>query len=131
MTHTIIIKDETALGTVLKESELNFSTTSVTIAEIIEARVTAEVAAYNQKLPAVFNGLVQPTLAEKVLNGFKLKKRQLIDAEKQTYIALDAFQKNGFFVLVDDLQVETLEQKVEIQLNTTVSFIKLTPLVGG
>jgi len=129
--NTIIIKDETALGTVLNETQLNFSTTSVTIAEIIKARVTAEVTIYNQKLPAVFNGLVQPTLAEKVLNGFKLKKRQLIDAEKQTYIALDAFQKNGFFVLVDDLQAESLEQKVEIRPNTTVSFIKLTPLVGG
>jgi len=129
--NTIIIKDATALGTVLNETQLNFSTTSVTIAEIIKARVTAEVTIYNQKLPAVFNGLVQPTLAEKVLNGFKLKKRQLIDAEKQTYIALDAFQKNGFFVLVDDLQAESLEQKVEIRPNTTVSFIKLTPLVGG
>lgn len=129
--NTLLIKDETALGTVLNETELSFSTEIVTIADIIKARVQAEVAIYNKKLPAVFNGLVQPTAAEKVLNGFKLKKRQLIDAEKQVYIALDAFQKNGFFVLVDDLQAETLQQKVEIRPNTTVSFVKLTSLVGG
>lgn len=129
--NTITIKDETALGTVLNETKLDFSTESVTIADIIKARVAAEVAAYNQKLPAVFNGLIQPTAAEKVLNGFKLKKRKLIDAEKQMYIALDAFQKNGFFVLVDDLQADTLEQRVEIRPTTTVSFVKLTPLVGG
>lgn len=77
------------------------------------------------------NGLIQPTAAEKILNGFKLKKRKLIDAEKQMYIALDAFQKNGFFVLVDDLQADTLEQRVDIRPTNTVSFIKLTPLVGG
>lgn len=129
--NTITIKDETALGTVLNETTLDFATESVTIADIIKARVAAEVAAYNQKLPTVFNGLVQPTAAEKVLNGFKLKKRKLIDAEKQMYIALDAFQKNGFFVLVDDLQADTLEQRVDIRPTTTVSFIKLTPLVGG
>ena len=129
--NSITIKDETALGTVLNETKLDFSSESVTIAEIIKARVAAEVAAYNQKLPAVFNGLIQPIAAEKVLNGFKLKKKQLIDAEKQMYIALDAFQKNGFFVLVDNLQADTLEQKVEIRSDTTVSFIKLTPLVGG
>lgn len=129
--NTITIKDETALGTVLNETKLDFSTTSVTIADIIKARVAAEVAAYNRKLPAVFQGLIQPTAAEKVLNGFKLKKKKLIDAEKQMYIALDAFQKNGFFVLVDDLQADNLEQRVEIRPTTTVSFIKLTPLVGG
>ena len=129
--NTITIKDETALGTVLNETKLDFSTESVTIADIIKARVAAEVAAYNQKLPAVFNGLIQPTAAEKILNGFKLKKRKLIDAEKQMYIALDAFQKNGFFVLVDNLQADTLEQRVDIRPNTTVSFIKLTALVGG
>ena len=129
--NTITIKDEIALGTVLNETKLDFSTESVTIADIIKARVAAEVAAYNQKLPAVFNGLIQPTAAEKVLNGFKLKKRKLIDAEKQMYIALDAFQKNGFFVLVDNLQADTLEQRVDIRPNTTVSFIKLTALVGG
>ncbi|MEM1120510.1 MAG: hypothetical protein AAGJ18_08665 [Bacteroidota bacterium] len=127
----ITIKDETALGTVLNEKKLDFATESVTIADIIKARVATEVAAYNKKLPSVFTGLIQPSAAEKVRNGFKVKKRKLIDAEKQIYIALDAFQKNGFFVLVDDWQADSLEQRVEIRSDTTVSFIKLTPLVGG
>ena len=45
--------------------------------------------------------------------------------------ALDAFQRNGFFVLVDDRQVEGLDEEIEIRLNTTISFVKLVPLVGG
>ena len=59
------------------------------------------------------------------------KKTQKIDPEKQLYVALQGFQKNGFFILVDDEQVETLEQKFLVDESTLVTFIKLTPLVGG
>lgn len=34
-------------------------------------------------------------------------------------------------MLVDDKQVESLDDIVTIQAETIVSFIKLTPLVGG
>ncbi|MEM6321251.1 MAG: hypothetical protein AAF960_26575 [Bacteroidota bacterium] len=128
---TLTIKDETALGDVLHETQLHFETTSVTIADIIKNRVTTEVTAYNQRQTAHFKGFVQPTAAEKILNGYRLKKPKPIDVEKQVYVALDAFQKNGFFILVDNLQADSLTQKVEIRPTTTVSFIKLTPLVGG
>ena len=76
-------------------------------------------------------GLIQPARAERVLNGYKMKKGDLIDAEKQTYVALDAFQKNGFFILVDDQQVENLKEEILINDDTKISFVRLTPLVGG
>ena len=129
--NTLTIKDETALGDVLQELELSFDTQTVTVSDIIKARVESEVATYNNQLPSTFRGLVQPTAAEKTLNGYQLKKRKLIDAEQQIYIALDAFQKNGFFVLVDNVQAEILSEEITIRQNTVVSFIKLTPLVGG
>ncbi len=128
---TITIKDETFSGKVLQEICLQFKTASVTVQDIITSRVIQEVENYNQKLPEYFNGLVEPTDAEKTLSGFRLKARKKIDAEKQVYVALDAFQKNGFFVLIDNLQSESLDQTVELGVSTTVSFIKLTPLVGG
>ena len=90
-----------------------------------------EVETYNQKLPQYFNGLVEPTEAEKTINGYKLNTRRAIDGEKQVYTALHAFQKNTFFVLIDDVQAESLEQEIELSGNPLVSFIKLTPLVGG
>lgn len=130
-TMIITIKDETFSGKILQEISLEFATDIVTVQDIITNRVLNEVESYNNKLPEYFNGLIEPSDAEKTLNGYKLKPKKVIDAEKQVYVALDAFQRNVFFVLVDNLQSESLEQQVELRKNTTVSFIKLTPLVGG
>lgn len=128
---TLSIRDENFAGKVLHEVLVGFSSEAVTIKEIIEARVKAEVDAYNKKLPDYFNGLIEPTDAEKTLNGYKLRSKKPIDAEKQVYVALDAFQKNGFFVLVDNQQCTSLEQRVTLTPDTQISFVKLTPLVGG
>jgi hypothetical protein len=127
----ITIKDETFSGKVLNELNLNFKSESTTVRVIIEQRVCEEVKKYNQKLTGFFNGLIAPTDAEKTLNGYKLKHKKNVDAEKQIYIALDAFLKNGYFVLIDNLQAESLEQEVQLSKNTTISFVKLTPLIGG
>ena len=129
---TFTINDETLSGDILNQITIAIKNERITVKELIAARVATEVNNYNEKLPEYFKGLVKPSEAEKTLNGFKLKKsKSKIDIEKQTFIALNAFQNNGFFVLVDDKQVEDLEQEILINASTTVSFIKLTPLVGG
>jgi hypothetical protein len=127
----LTIRDTTGTGKVVNEIDISLKSSRVTVKEIIEARVAAEVEKYNGKLPEYFNGLVQPTNAERTLNGYKMKERKKIDTEKQIYIALDAFMKNGFFLLIDKFQAEQLDQQVDVSGNTQISFIKLTPLVGG
>jgi hypothetical protein len=128
---TLIIKDETAAGKTTNEIIVSFASELTTVKEIIIARVTAEVNTYNNKMPEYFKGLIEPSEAERTLNGYKLKEKRKVDAEKQCLIALDAFLKNGFFILIDNIQSETLEQMVVINKDTSISFIKLTPLVGG
>lgn len=127
----ILIKDELLSGKSIFETELDFQNEIITVKDIITERVKKEVEEYNKKLPEYFNGLVEPLESEKTLNGYKLKAKKVIDAEKQTYIALDAFQKNGFFILVDNYQADSLDEKIELKAKTTISFVKLTPLVGG
>jgi hypothetical protein len=131
MSLTITISDTTGVGKVINTIDVLFQQESVRVRDIIEARVLKEVADYNNKTPEYFNGLVQPTHAEKTLNGYRMKDRRKIDPEKQVYIALDAFQKNGYFILVDNKQVETLEQQLQVSSSTNIRFVKLTPLVGG
>lgn len=128
---TITIKDETTGGKTVNEIQVTFANELTTVKEIIETRVAAEVKTYNNKMPEYFHGLVQPSDAEKTLNGYKLKDRKKVDSEKQSLIALDAFQKNGFFILIDNIQSESLEQMLVINDKTNISFIKLTPLVGS
>lgn len=130
-TITIQVRDENFSGGVIRETPVGFSRERVTVQDIIESRVRQEVEQYNKKMPGVFQGLVEPSDAEKAINGVKLKPKKVVDAEKQVYVALDAFQKNGFFVMVDNQQCHDLDQEVLLTPRTSISFIKLTPLVGG
>ena len=45
--------------------------------------------------------------------------------------ALDAFAAGAFLLLVDDRQVESAEEPVRLSDGTVVTFLRLTPLVGG
>lgn len=127
----LLIKDETFTGDILNKIEIEVANELITVKDIIAGRVTAEVNRYNNKSTEYFQGLIQPSNTEKTLNGYKLKKKRTIDAEKQVYIALDSFQNNGYFVLIDNIQAESLDQEVLLAKDTNVSFVKLTPLVGG
>ena len=51
--------------------------------------------------------------------------------KKQASVAKDAFKKNGFFILIDNTQAESLEQVFALHKDSEISFVKLTPLVGG
>jgi hypothetical protein len=93
--------------------------------------VYEEVRAYNLRQPEYFRGLVQPTDAERTLNGFKVPQRCRLDPEKQFERAIELFYRNGFLILVDDRQVIELEEEIQLHPDTTVTFLKLIPLVGG
>lgn len=127
----IAVRDETFSGDLLNEIELEFKTERVTVRDIIETRVLQEVEAYNRRKPERYQGLVEPNDAERTLNGFKLKKDRIVDGERQVYVALDAFQRNAFFMLIEDQQATGLDQEVLLAKDSRISFVKLTPLVGG
>jgi hypothetical protein len=110
---------------------LFFPKQRITARELVLKRVRQEVQTYNDSLPEVFRGLVAPLDAERVLNGFRMPRKRTIDAEAQCQQACAAFEQNGFILLVDERQVESLDEPIEIRDNTSVVFLKLTPLVGG
>ena len=134
MSATLLIRDETAAGEPVHEFPLEFPSERITVRELIRERVYQEVTDYNfrsRREGGVFRGLVQPTNTERTLNGFKVPKDRDIDWEAQFTRAIDAFGRNGFFILVDDRQAEALDEAIVISPSTQVSFVKLTPLVGG
>lgn len=131
MSTTVTIRDETAGGQMNHELTLNFLTERITVRELIRSRVYQEVDDYNRLRPETFSGLVQPSDAEKTLNGYKLKARRAIQWKPQFEKACEAFGRSGFFILVDDRQVEDLEEEIVLRHDTRVSFVKLMPLVGG
>ena len=128
---TLTLHDETLFGAKTDAVTLDFLNETVTVQELIRERVYEEVRQYNATTPEYFRGLVQPTNAEQTLNGTKLRERRRVDWETQYKLALAAFQSNGFFILVDEQQVESLHETVKLMPTTQVSFVKLVPLVGG
>ena len=127
----VTIVDEWTPGGPKNEWALDLLTERVTARELIRSRVYQEVREYNAKAPGYFRGLVQPTDAERVLNGYRIRQGRKIDWEAQLAKALDAFQRNGFILLVDDRQLIDLDEEVEVKPGSEVSFLRLIPLVGG
>ena len=110
---------------------LRLASERITAREVIRQRVEAEVAAFNATKDDVFRGLIQPSESERLLNGFKLRKRRPLDVEQQVAVALEAFEKNGFVLLFDDRQVEGLDEVVTVTPESSATFLRLVPLVGG
>ncbi len=132
MPATITLRDETASGTLIGERVLDLLTDHITLRELITRRVQEEVREYNRRAQKdVFAGLVQPTGAKAELDGYRLRTPRELSWEQQGDAALIAFQSNGFFVLVGDRQVESLDERIGVGVGTEVSFVKLIPLVGG
>ncbi len=134
MTTTLTIRDETTFAFGNDDEgafALDVPAERITVRGLIRTRVYHEVRDYNLRQPEYFRGLVQPTDAERTLNGFKVRPGRRLDPEKQFEGAVESFYRNGFLVLVNDRQVDELEEEIEVRPETTVTFLKLVPLVGG
>ncbi|MET0396901.1 MAG: hypothetical protein ABW277_08775 [Longimicrobiaceae bacterium] len=131
MSSALTVYDETPSGERTPACTLEFPGERVSVRELIRRRVYQEVQDYNLRRPELFQGLVQPTDAEHTLNGYRLRAPRRIDWEEQADRATEAFERNGFMVLVDDRQAASLDEEIAIRTDTAVSFLRLVPLVGG
>jgi hypothetical protein len=131
MSHSLTIHDATTLGDTRPVFALEFLTEQITIRELIRRRVYQDVKDFNAAQSDTFHGLVKPIDAEQTLNGYKLKKSRQIDWEVQADKAIEAFERNGFILLIDDHQAEELDADIVIRPGMSVTFLKLMPLVGG
>ncbi len=127
----IQLLDETLSGQKGEPLELDWCTNTISARDLIASRVEEEVRRHNARQTEVFHGLVQPSDSERLLNGFRLRSPRPIDAAAQIELALKAFESNGFFLLVNDRQIESLDELIAIELETQVAFVKLVPLQGG
>lgn len=127
----ILIRDESLTGKIAREFQLELETSTLTVRELICKRIYEEVKEFNSNRSVPFVGLVQPRAEELLLNPAAGSKLKMKDAEKEAQIALKAFDKNGFFLLIDNKQCSDADEEVSLKQDSTVSFVKLTPLVGG
>jgi hypothetical protein len=131
MATTVTIRDEVLGGDASPAWELHVPAERLTVRELLRSRVYQEVQDYNQQCGQVFHGLVQPEEAEKTPNGWKMKKPRLLDWKQQFDRAIEAFESHRILILVNDQQAEALDEKFVIDSQMSVTFLRLTPLVGG
>jgi hypothetical protein len=134
MSATLTVRDETPAGGVSNEWSLEFLNETITVRDLIRERVYQEVQDYNvrQHTAGPYRGLVQPEGYEQTLNGPRAGgKPRPIDWKKQYERAVQAFEANQVLILIDDRQAESLDQEFTIGPGTSVTFLRLTLLVGG
>ena len=130
MSVKLTVVDQIGPGKVVNELVFEVAE-NLTVRELIRKRVFEEVTMFNLSKTEIYNGLVQPADAEMVLNSKRVHHRRDLDWEEQAEVAVEAFEQNGFFILVDDNQIESLDDVIQIRENTRVEFVKLVQLVGG
>lgn len=127
----VTILDESASGEKFGTRKIEVLTEKISLRDLIERRIREEVDEFNREQSDVFSGLIQPTDTERVLNGYRFKARRALNWQNQYEKALEAFGKNGFFVIVDGHQVEQLDEMIPLRETSEVHFLKLVPLIGG
>ncbi|MDD1015031.1 hypothetical protein [Pseudomonas rubra] len=130
---TLTVRDESVSGEVFDDFALHFATDTITVRQLIRERVHQEVLQRSSDTAphSRRQRLVSPEPLEAALNGERPSERPTIDWRKQVEVAYDAFVRNGFFILLDERQAESLDEVLTIRHDSVVNFIKLAPLVGG
>lgn len=139
MATQIVVRDASASGKTLDQWPLELPAERITIRELIRSRVYQEVQDFNlrgttgderalaERL-AEYRGLVRP--ADPAASDLA-KPRSLVDWKRQFDVACEAFQQGRILILIDDRQANGLDEVVELRSGATVSFLRLTLLVGG
>lgn len=128
----LIIHDETVTGSILNQIKINLSETCLSARDLIRERVFQEVKAFNSRRSDYFHGLlIQPEKAERVFDGYRVCPTCKLDPEKQFYLAMNAFKKQDFFLMINEDTIADPEQAITLSDCTKVSFLKVRPVIGG
>ena len=114
------VLDETVFGDPVAERVLSFNTLTVTVRAVIIERVRDEVKRLHSS-----GGGDESIESLLIKYGIRIDEKDAIDE------AIGAFESNQYFVLLENEQVESLEQVVDLSQTDTISFVRITPLAGG
>jgi hypothetical protein len=131
MTISVEIKDQSGAGRIAATTTLEGISSTITLRDLVKTRVRDEVARYNARPEQTFSGLVMPEGARPAARGFQMPTPRRIDWQRQADRAIEAFERNGFFVLVDDRQVTELDEELDLTPDSDIRFVRLVQLVGG
>ncbi len=113
--------------------EMEFNTSFVSARDLISSRVEQEYAARKENRGFGKISLVEVSEYEKELNTSLVSQNETENKNIKSFVnfALKAFESNGFFMLINDKQVESLDEVIEVLPGLQVEFFELPAIVGG
>ena len=125
--HLLTLRDILPSGTTTHEFVLPFDRRRVQVRDIIVERVRLEHDARRDAGPGLAPPPCPASAAERALSD----RPEPRDIERAVAAALKGFDDNAYFVIVDDRQVESLDQWLDVGLDPVVRFLRLVPIAGG
>ncbi|BCL81121.1 hypothetical protein ccbrp13_35860 [Ktedonobacteria bacterium brp13] len=125
MSITITIKNESLQGT-QPSWQLEINEEYSTLRDIIRSRIYQDVSEYNARKRVQSLCLIPPTSCQS-----EAEDMPTLDWQTQYTQAIKAFEKRSYIVIVDNKQVTQLDSPVQLTIESTVTFFKLVPLIGG
>jgi len=92
-------------------NDIEIESKQVPVRDVIHRRSPEEVTMYTQSQPREFRGLIEPS-----------------DLQVPVQQGPNSSQHIGYFVLVDDHQVENLDEVVQVNEDTQVELVKVVQL---
>jgi hypothetical protein len=118
--------------------QVSISGESLTLRDLILDIVDTEVSAFRdrqeqQRLPQI---LTKDEIAwgiekGKITSGDREFAPQTVDLQSAFESAIQAFSDGLYYVFIDDRQYESLDEKVILQPQSKVLFLRLVAMVGG
>lgn len=126
----VTVADMSGAGRETARIVLEGLSSTITLGELIRLRVRDEVARHNAT-PAHTSNDVEPSGDHWTGRSVGSRPRGWIGWEEQADLAMEAFERNGFFVFVGDRQITDVGDPLTLDESCTVSFVRLVPLVAG
>lgn len=127
MSGVLTVRDESLDRRHAFEWPLNVLEERMSVRELIRTRIFEEVDRYNAEHPHSYRGLIHPVAD----NGQRGRIDRQINQQKQFELACEAFCQGRIVILIGDVRADDLDEEFDVAPGTTVTFLRLTLIVGG
>lgn len=109
----------------------------VFLKELIEQCVISEVKRLsrkisdNQLLTFMTHSSVEASATEGKVSFGKIQNTQLADETQAIENAIQCFEDGIFLVFIDDIEIKTLDQEINLNYHSEITFLRMTFLTGA
>lgn len=125
------MRDVSRSGHALSGARVDDLPAQMTLAELLRARIRAEVAAYNEDPGPMFSGLVQPADSVRHTDGYRMEEPRPLDADRLITAAEEAVAAGMLSFRVGDATVSDLERSIAVDEHDEIVAVLERPVIAA